>query len=256
MSSKPSVATRAAQRTYRGVWAVLRRWFRVPEEPPNLPVHGGGHVEAMRPAEGYLRYLTFQFWVFLVLFDVALITAWIVTLVAMPVVGIVIAVPIWLIAIVPDVFAYVAIHLRYDTTWYVLSDRSMRLRRGIWIINEATITYENVQNVTVTQGPLQRWFGIADVVVQTAGGGVSAGPHGPVSSGGHRGTLEGIADAAALRDRIMDRVRASRSAGLGDERHEDHRASAGGEHRSAWSAQHVATLREIRDEVIALRRGP
>ena len=63
----------------------------------------------------------------------------------------------------PDVFAYVGIHLRYDTTWYVLTDRSLRIRRGILTIHETTISFENVQNVEVRQGPLQRYFGIADV---------------------------------------------------------------------------------------------
>ena len=76
-----------------------------------------------------------------------------------------------MILVAPDVIAYVAIHLRYDTTWYVLTDRSLRIRRGIWIIHETTISFENVQNVEVRQGPLQRYFGIADVIVQTAGGG-------------------------------------------------------------------------------------
>ena len=41
---------------------------------------------------------------------------------------------------------------------------------------ETTITFENIQNVTVQQGPLQRLFGIADVRVDTAGGG-GGGPH-------------------------------------------------------------------------------
>ena len=48
-----------------------------------------------------------------------------------------------------------------------------RIRRGIWIIHETTITFENVQNVVVQQGPLQRWYGIANVLIETAGGGGS-----------------------------------------------------------------------------------
>ena len=63
---------------------------------------------------------------------------------------------------------YVALHLRYDTTWYVVTDRSLRIRRGIWVIEETTITFENVQNVSITQGPLERAFGIATLVVDTA----------------------------------------------------------------------------------------
>jgi uncharacterized membrane protein YdbT with pleckstrin-like domain len=77
------------------------------------------------------------------------------------------------VLIAPDVIAYVGLHLRYDTTWYVFTDRSLRIRRGIWVIHETTITFENVQNVAVAQGPVQRYFGIADVIVQTAGGGAS-----------------------------------------------------------------------------------
>lgn len=64
-----------------------------------------------------------------------------------------------------------SIYLRYDTTWYVFSDRSMRLRRGIWLIRESTINFDNIQNVKVTQGPLQRFFGVASVLIETAGGG-------------------------------------------------------------------------------------
>ena len=134
----------------------------------------GSSVESFRPAEGFLKYLKLQFWIVLFLVDVAILGAWLALLIAVPVAGIVLAVPAFAIAVVPDIVAYVAIHLRYDTTWYVVSDRSMRIRRGIWIIQETTITFENVQNVAVSQGPLQRWFGIANLFVETAGGGGSS----------------------------------------------------------------------------------
>ena len=238
-----SLTTRAAEGIYRGVWAGLRRWFRVPQDAPSLPIHAGGHVEALRPAPGFLRYLKLQFWILLALIDVLLIGAWIVILIASPTIGLIIAIPVWILVIAPDICAYVAIHLRYDTTWYVLSDRSMRIRSGVWTLSEATITYENVQNVSVSQGPVQRWFGIANVVVVTAGGG-SQGPHGTTSAG-HTGLLEGIANAAGVRDLIMDRVRASRHAGLGDERH-DH-----AERGNQWSAAHIEVLAEIRDAIKA-----
>ena len=72
-------------------------------------------------------------------------------------------------AVLPDILAYIAIHLRYDTMWYVMTDRSLRCRRGIWVIFEHTITFENVQNVHVRRGPVQYFFGISTVVVETAG---------------------------------------------------------------------------------------
>ena len=77
--------------------------------------------------------------------------------------------------------ADIAIHLRYDTTWYVLSDRSMRIRCGILNIYETTITYENIQNVSIHQGPLQRYDGFSDVHVETAGGGKSVDSHVAIS---------------------------------------------------------------------------
>lgn len=237
------VTSRVAQQTYRGIWLILRDWFRVPPEPPTLPAPAGGSLHSFRPSEGFRRYLSFQFWIFLLVLDGAILLAWIALTVAMPVVGLVLAIPMFLVAVVPDILAYIAVHLRYDTTWYVMSDRSIRLRRGIWIIQEVTITFENIQNVTVAQGPLQRYFGIADVTIQTAGGG-GMGAHG-APLGGHHGIIEGIADAERLRDTILEKVKSSRHAGLGDERHEAVHVHAPGS--GAWSEEHVEALRSIRD---------
>lgn len=231
----------AAAWMYRGVWGFLTRWLRVPDHAPELPA--GELVRVSRPAPGFLSLLKFQFWLLLLPLDIVLITVWLVALAANPIVGILLAGPVWFLAIAPDVVAYIALHLRYDTTWYALSDRSMRIRRGIWVINETTITYENIQNVTVSQGPVQRYFGIANVLVQTAGGG-SGGKHGHESTT-HLGMIEGIADASEVRDLIMARVKASRSAGLGDERHGDHIPVAAP--ASGWSAEHLAVLREVRE---------
>ncbi len=247
MSGLGKLTDQAARRTYSGIWAILRDWFKVPEHPPLLPVPPGGQLEALRPSDGWLRYITFQFWLFLIILDGALIVAWLMLLIAIPLAGVLLAVPVLLLAVVPDIFAYIAIHLRYDSTWYVLSDRSMRIRRGIWIINEVTITFENIQNVSVRQGPVQRYFGIADVIVQSAGGGAAAGPHGGGMASGHTGILEGVVNADAIREMILRHVKVSRTAGLGDE-HRDHHAPSG----PAWDERHVAALRSIRDELRTL----
>lgn len=209
---------RASEWCYKGVWATMTRGFRVPEKPPIVVGGDDAHVNAFRPSEGYLRYLKLFFWIGLVIIDIGLISSWIALLVAFPVVGIVTAPVWWFVIIVPDVIAYIAIHLRYDSTWYVLSDRSMCIRRGIWIIHETTITYENIQNVSIRQGPVQRHFGIACVFVETAGGGAAV--KGSEGSGmiGHHGLLEGIDNAEKVRDLIMEKWRQSRSAGIGDER--------------------------------------
>jgi len=237
----------AAAWIYRGVWASVVALFRVPPEPPTLP-SAGETVRSIRPSAGYLRYLKLLFWVAFLPGDIVPILIWLVISMAFPIVGVILIAPLVIVLIAPDVIAYVGLHLRYDTTWYVFTDRSLRIRRGIWVIHETTITFENVQNVEVAQGPVQRYFGIADVIVQTAGGGASKRTsHGAEkSSDAHVGILQGLDDAHAVRDLILDRVRRSRTAGLGDEHsatpgHSDHPFQPG------YSTAHLAVLREIRD---------
>lgn len=230
-----------SKRVYGTTWEVLSGIFKVPQLPPSLPVPDGESVASFRPAEGFLRYLKFQFWIGLVVIDVLILIGWLAITAAVPILGAILAIPALLLAVVPDIVAYVAIHLRYDTTWYVMSHRSLRLRRGIWVIHETTITFENVQNVAVNQGPLQRWFGIADVRVETAGGGGSEAHE--AKSGlslSHRGLIEGVADAPRIRDLLLARLRQSKHAGLGDEPSVTATAAR-------WTPAHRQLLREIRD---------
>jgi membrane protein YdbS with pleckstrin-like domain len=171
--------------------------------------------------------------------DIALLIAWLGITAASFRIGLLVAPIALAVMILPDIVAYVAIHLRYDTTWYVLTHRSLRIRRGIWVIHETTITFENIQNVSVESGPLERWFGIANVIVDSAGGGPEKTSHGGTKENFHRGIIEGIDHPDEIRDLLMNRLRQSRSAGLGDE----HAIAAG------WGTQHVAILREIRDSL-------
>jgi len=240
----------AAAWIYRGVWASVVGLFKVPDEPSTLPA-AGEPVRSLRPSPGYLRYLKCLFWVALIPGDVLPVLGWIAVSLAVPVLGLVLAVPFLALMVLPDIFAYVGIHLRYDTTWYVLTDRSLRIRRGILTIHETTISFENVQNVEVRQGPLQRFFGIADVIVQTAGGGGAAHGHGKgqagSSLGAHVGILQGLDDAETVRNQILASVERTRSAGLGDEHPTHVRPAAVAS--SGLSERHLVVLREIRDSV-------
>ena len=238
----------AAAWIYRGVWASIVALFRVPPEPPTLPSSGEA-VRSIRPSASYLRYLKLFFWIAFLPGDIVPFVIWLAISIAFPIVGVLLVVPLVVVLIAPDVIAYVGLHLRYDTTWYVFTDRSLRIRRGIWVIHETTITFENVQNVAVAQGPVQRYFGIADVIVQTAGGGASkqASHGGETSSNAHVGLLQGLDNADAVRNLILERVRRSRTAGLGDEHattsaHADHASGPG------YSTAHLAVLRDIRDQ--------
>jgi membrane protein YdbS with pleckstrin-like domain len=234
---------------YHGIWAVLAGFFKVPRRPPTLVALEGEGIESFRPSPGFLHYIRFQFWLVMLLIGAGALVLWIAALVNEPLVGILLA-PLFFVAFVTaGVLGHVALRLRYDTTWYVMSERSVRMRRGIWIIREATITFENVQNVELKQGPLQRHFGVANLMVQTAGGGGAKLQQG--QSNPHEGLIEGIGDAKRVRDVIMTRVRRSRRAGLGDERPEERFADTRG---AGWTPAHVEALQAIRDEIAGLRR--
>ncbi|MFG0331192.1 MAG: PH domain-containing protein [Phycisphaerales bacterium] len=235
-------AERAGAWLYRGIWAKLVEWFRVPEAPPTLPVRPSEHLVQFQPAPGFLKYLKLQFWIWLFLIDGAIAIAWLFVTVNIPPLGAALFIPAAIVAVVPDILAYIAIHLRYDTTWYVMTERSLRIRRGIWTIHEMTITFENVQNIKITQGPLQRFFGLKTIVVETAGGG------GSEESGAtrHQGILEGLRNAEEIRDTILARLRASQSAGLGDDRDEATLVSR--------SFARDATIRPLLNEILAEAR--
>lgn len=260
-----------AHRAYTGIWAILVKWFRVPEHPPTLPTAPGEHAVSFRPSEAYLRYLKFLFWIGLLLVDVVLTGLWIVATVALLASGLwpiaILIAPIAIaIIVLPDIVAYVGIHLRYDTTWYVLTSRSLRARHGVWVIRELTLTFENVQNVRIVQGPLQRYYGIASVLVETAGGGSGAGGKGEHAGIGHHASIDGITNAEEVRDLILSHMRASRTAGLGDDREHpgerlhDRRVEAragapthlGGAGLALTSPRQLELLRAIRDELRAV----
>jgi membrane protein YdbS with pleckstrin-like domain len=234
---------------YQGVWGFITRGFRVPEDAPTLPQAAAEPIRAFKPSENFLAYLKFYFWFGLVLIDGALTVLWIMIAIASPWIGLAITPVALAVIVLPDIVAYIAIHLRYDTTWYVLSDRSLRIRRGIWVIHETTLTFENIQNVNVNQGPIQRWFDVANIVVSTAGGGGSPGgdQHGHATAlGAHVGLIEGIANAGEIRELIMGKLRRSRNAGLGDEVHaQADLQNSSTSKLTSFSEEHLKVLREI-----------
>ncbi len=216
----PTAARRSVSWVYGGIWGMLTAWFKVPAQPPTLPAVGGHVPISIRPSDRFLDYMRVLFvlaaiWPVLggLAFDIAIT-------VASPIAGILVAIPLIGLTLFMLLASWVALHVRFDTQWYVLSDRSVRIRRGIWSIRETTITFENVQDITVLQGPLQRHFGIADILLETAGGGAPAGGKGQHVNP-HAGFLQGLSNAAEIKELIAARVRASRSAGLGDEHARD-----------------------------------
>lgn len=107
-------------------------------------------------------------------------------------------------------FTFLAQRLNYALCWYMITDRSLRIRTGVFSVQELTMTFSNIQEIRVTAGPLQNLLKIADVEVQSAGGGSEKG------GGGHVGRFKGVSNANAIRDLMVERLRQYRDSGLGE----------------------------------------
>lgn len=82
---------------------------------------------------------------------------------------------------------------QFAATRWSVDDAHLRIRRGVWWRKEIHVPRSRIQHTDVTQGPLQRHYGVATFVVHTAGT-----TYATVS-------LEGLAHARAqaLRDRLV-----------------------------------------------------
>ncbi len=162
----------------------------------------------------------------------------------------------FLIYLAQAAVTYAILRLDYEQRWYIVTDRSLRIRSGIWSVQEMTMSFANLQQVVVSQGPLQRLLSIADVRVQSAGGGgVEPGQHGQNLSL-HTGVFHGVDNAREIRDLILERLRLFRETGLGDPDEAQHTPAAPSMQATISAAPAVhAAARELLEEARALRRA-
>ncbi len=154
---------------------------------------------------------------------------------------------VFVLVIASSLFALALVRLDFEKRWYVITDRSLRVREGVVVVKEMTVTFANIQNIAVSQGPIQRMLGIADLRVDTAGGGaVHTQKHQGQSL--HTAWFRGVNNAGEIREVIQNRLRQFKDTGLGD--HDDHAVAAG-----SSSVAIIDALREIDREARALREA-
>lgn len=220
---------------------VLLRIVRAPHGPPEAPAGSPESTRIFRASPRFLtaRLVVLGIWVLFAL-GPQLLMFLLVVAADQRVAATAIAISSTL-TLALFVLFYFLVRLDYDMRYYVVTDRSLRIRQGALVIQESTYTFANVQNLTIHQGPIDRLVGVASVRIDTAGGGAVAGKQ--QAGNFHRGVIAGIEDAEAVRDRILELLRAQRDAGLGDETEAARPGLAGAS---------VERLREIRDEIRAL----
>ena len=121
----------------------------------------------------------------------------------------------------------IPLYFRYHTLRYRFDDEGVHVSWGVLFRREVSLAYARIQDIHTSSGLFERWLGIGTVRVQTAGAGAS----GEV-------TLEGLANAAAVRDFLYGKMRGV---------HVDKPAGV--------DAAAVELLHEIRDDVRAVRQG-
>ena len=243
---------------YRVFRELCEKWLRIPPEP-EPPPGDENSARVFRAAPKFLKYLRLLWGIRNGVVLLAVLIPMSVVVIALTmqrestaamVVGGV-GVLVLGALICQSLFSLALVQLDYEKRWYVVTDRSLRIREGVGTVREITFTFANIQNLSVTQGPIQRLLGIADLKVETAGGGSVGGEHQHPGLNLHTAYFRGIDNAEEVKQLIAARMRAHRDAGLGD--HEDRhlpQASGDGESGSV-----VEALRAVLVEAVGLRQA-
>ena len=85
---------------------------------------------------------------------------------------------------------------KYWTLEYEFDDEGISMKWGVLWRREILLTYPRIQDIHLTRGIVQRWMGLANLSIQTAGG--SAAPE---------MVIEGAPDPEGLRDALYLRMR-------------------------------------------------
>ncbi len=134
-------------------------------------------------------------------------------------------------------FGLVAARIDFELRHYLVGDKSLRVSHGAIVRREVTLSYANVQNLEVTQGPLEGLFKIKTLTISTAGG--SAAP-GTVNL--HEARLEGLSNAEEVKQLILGMLKGHKDAGLGEPPDAAHSAGLD-----------TAALEEVRTAAVNLR---
>jgi len=206
---------------------LITRFLKVPPEP-EPPMGSPGSVRIFNAAPGYFRYRLVlwgfrQFSTFIGLVVGLAFLAGGIEVAAIPIsreVAMLLEATGIGLFIVQLPLSFLMVRLDYRYRWYMITDTSLRIREGLMSVRERTMTFANIQNLSLKQGPVQRIFGIADLQVRTAGGGSEAAGESKKdlaeAMNMHIGYFRGVDNAAEIRDLILGRMRGLRDSGLGD----------------------------------------
>lgn len=90
----------------------------------------------------------------------------------------------------------IVLRFKFQTLRYRFSDEGISMRWGILFRRETIINYARIQDIHLRSNLIERWLGLARILVQTASG-----------SSGAEMTIEGVKEFEAVRDFLYSRMR-------------------------------------------------
>ena len=108
----------------------------------------------------------------------------------------------WLsLLVIPPLFPILILpaYFRYHTMRYRFTDEGISMSWGIFFRRQIIVNYARIQDIHLESNIVERWLGLARILVQTASGNASA-----------EMTIEGIREFEALRDFLYARMRGVR----------------------------------------------
>jgi membrane protein YdbS with pleckstrin-like domain len=253
---------------YNSFRQACERLLRIPHDPAPPPGDEAS-TRIFRAAPNYYKYLFFIWalktavavFIVVVALVVPVVTASLIMLRQGQSWGLLlIMLPLLVLAldVLGCLFNLAVLRLEFEKRWYVGTDRSLRVREGVVTVREMTVNFANIQNISISQGPIQRAVGIADLRVETAGGGGGSSHHNqhqPIENL-HTAWFRGINNANEVRELIQQRLRLLKDSGLGDREELPHLSPALPSRASLLpSLALVAALREVHAEAGALRHA-
>ncbi len=130
------------------------------------------------------------------------------------------------------------LYFRYHTMRYKFTAEGISMRWGILFRREIIIQYARIQDIHLRSNIVERWLGLARILVQTASG-----------SSGAEMTIEGLREFEAVRDFLYHQMR-----GVKDPAHSPASVPATAVSTSiGHDAELATTLREVAAELRAPR---
>lgn len=125
---------------------------------------------------------------------------------------------------------FLVFYFRYHTLRYRFDAEGIHMKWGLIFRREIMLNYSKIQDIHLRSNLIERWLGLARIVVQTASGGTS-----------EEMTLEGIPNHEAMRDFLYARMRGARHA------HPEHTQSGADDPLALTLRETAAELRRIRE---------